>query len=215
MLMNHAADASQNLDTRRLPSPDRTPTVTPLDVRQAKFATAIRGFDRAEVAAFLLEAADGYENALRENERLRQEVVRLEVSLHQYRELEGSLKGAVMHAQKLGDDMRETATQEAGRTRETAAQEAGRIRDLAAQDALRIVKEAEGKAELLLQRAQSAIEDVQREIDGMRMKRREAESGLESIIMALHNTLEFVREQEQREQRVVQHRPRLDVVQSA
>ena len=198
MLMNHA-DASSSVDSRRLPSPDRTPTVTPLDVRQAKFGTTMRGFDRTEVTAFLLEAADGYEMATRENERLRQEIARLEASLHQYRELEGSLKSAVMNAQRLADDMRETARQDAER-----------MRDQAGQEALRIIKESEGKAELLLDRAQAAVEDVQREIDGLKLKRREAQSGLESIISALHNTLDFVREQEEREHRVVAHRPRLE-----
>ena len=59
MLMSHTETAPSAETRRLLPSPDRTPSITPLDVRQAKFATAIRGFDRAEVSAFLLEAADG------------------------------------------------------------------------------------------------------------------------------------------------------------
>lgn len=198
MLMSQTEPAP-SADTRRLPSPDRTPSVTPLDVRQAKFATSMRGFDKAEVSAFLLEAADGYEQAMRENERLRQEIVRLETALVQYRELEGTLKGALIGAQKLADDVRENATQEAARTREHAAHEAARI-----------VRDAESRVELLMEQSNARIEDVQREIDGLRLKRREAESSLESIIGALRNTLEFVREQESRDQRVVAHRPRLE-----
>jgi cell division initiation protein len=165
------------LDTRRLPLPERTLTVTPLDLRQAKFKTSMRGFDRTEVTAFLLEAADGFDQALRENERLRHDVVRLEASISQYRELEGSLKSTLMSAQKIADDMRENAEKEA----------------------TRIVREAEGRAELTMQRAAARQEDVQREIDGLRMKRREAETNLQSIIGALNNTIEFIREQEQRE----------------
>jgi len=61
----------------------------------------------------------------------------------------------------------------------------------------------------------SALEDVQREIDGLRLKRRESEVALESIIAALHNTLEYVREQDQREARIIPHRPLLNVAQSA
>ena len=67
----------------------------------------------------------------------------------------------------------------------------------------------------MMQRAQAQLEDVQREIDGLRLKRRESEVALESIIAALHNTLEFVREQEQRETRIIPHRPLLNVAQSA
>lgn len=186
-------DLTPAIETRRLPSPDRHSAPTPLDVRQAKFSTSMRGYERAEVNAFLLEAADGYEQATRENERLRQEVARLEASLSQYRELESALKGALMSAQKVSDDMKETASLEAAR----------------------IIREAEGRAELITQKAQAALEDVQREIDGLRLKRRESEVALESIIAALHNTLEFVREQDQREHRVIPHRPLLNVAHSA
>jgi cell division initiation protein len=174
-------------ETRRLPLPERNLAVSPLDLRQAKFNASLRGFDRTEVTTFLLEAADGYDQALRENERLRHDLVRLEASISQYRELESSLKSTLMTAQRVGDDMRETASQEAAR----------------------IVREAEGRADLLLQRAQARHEDMQREIDGLRMKRREAQANLESIIGALHNTIDFIREQEQRE-RGVPHRPLLE-----
>lgn len=186
-------DLTPAIDARRLPSPDRHSAPTPLDVRQAKFSSAMRGYERNEVNAFLLEAADGYEQASRENERLRQEVVRLDASLAQYRELENALKGALMSAQKVADDMKENASQEAAR----------------------IVREAEGRAEIIKQKTQAQLEDTQREIDGLRLKRRESEVALESIIAALHNTLEFVRDQEQREHRVIPHRPLLNVAQSA
>ena len=62
-----------------------------------------------------------------------------------------------------------------------------------------------------MQRTQAQLEDVQREIDGLRLKRRESEVMLESIIAALQNTLEFVREQDQREGRVLSMRTRVDI----
>jgi len=191
--MLNSEDQTPPIETRRLPSPDRHSVPTPLDVRQAKFASAMRGYDRAEVNAFLLEAADGYEQSNRENERLRQELARLDASLSQYRELESALKGALMSAQKVSDDMKETASLEAAR----------------------IVREAQGSSAIMIQKAQAQLEDIQREIDGLRLKRRESEMALESIIAALHNTLDFVREQDQREARVIPHRPLLNVAQSA
>ena len=176
-------------DTRQTKTPERHLKVTPLDLRQTRFKTTMRGFDKAEVAALLQEAADDYENAIRENDRLRQEVVRLETALNQHRELEGSLKSTLMSAQKVADDMRENATKEAAR----------------------IVREAEGRAELLLEKAQARLEDIQREIDGLRMKRRETETNVEAIISSLNNTLEFIHEQEQREEKVVTLRPRVEI----
>ena len=172
-------------DARRLPPPERNMTVMPLDVRQARFPTAIRGYDREEVTSFLEQAAEGYEMALRDNDRLRQEIARLEGALSQFRDLEGSLKNTLMSAQRLADDMKENA----------------------AQESTRIVREAEGRAEMILQKALGKLEDVQREIDGLRMRRREAESGIESLISALGHTLTFVREQDRdRQDKVVPHR---------
>ena len=169
---------------RRIPAPDLA--VMPLDVRQAKFPTSMCGYDREEVATFLEQAAEAFEIALRDNDRLRQEVARLEGALAQFRDLEGSLKNTLMSAQKLADDMRENAAQESAR----------------------IVREAEGRAEMILQKALGRLEDIQREIDGLRMKRREAETGIEALMAALGHTLTFVREQDQRDraEKVVPHR---------
>ena len=181
-------------DARRLPAPERHSGVTPLDLRRQKFkTTTMGGFNRAEVTAFMQEAADGFDAALRENERLRQELARLEAALNQHREVEGSLRNTLLSAQKVADDMRESAQAEADR----------------------IISDAETRADLMTQKAQNRLEDVQREIEGLRMRRRESELGVESIIAALRHTLEFIREQEQRERQdrtatIVQHRPRLE-----
>jgi cell division initiation protein len=191
--MQNPDDNGQITDVRRLPAPERHLGVTPLDMRQPTFSTAMRGFNKVEVSAFLEEAAGDYESALRENDRLRQEIHRLEASLNQFRELEGSLKTTLMSAQKVADDMRETATK----------------------DAARILRDAEGRADLLVQKAQARQEDIEREIDGLRLKRREVETNIEAAISSLHNTLDFIREQERRERdtKVVPHRPH--VVQTA
>ena len=166
---------------------DRSSRVTPIDMRQARFATSMRGFDKPEVTSFLESAASDYEMTLRENERLRQQIATLEASLTQHRELESSLKSTLISAQKVADDMRETAQQ----------------------DAARIIREAEGKAELMMQKAQSRVEDVVRDIDGLKLKRREIQTNMEAAVSALQNTLNFIQEQEQRERdnRIAAPRP--------
>lgn len=165
--------------------------VSPLDLRQAKFNTALRGFDKIEVTSFLMAAADDYEQALRETDRLRQDVSRLEAVLNEYREHEKSLKSTLMAAQKLADDITNNAESEAQR----------------------VLREAQSRSDLLLERTQARLEDVQREIDGLKMKRRDVEISLESTIQTLRSTLDFVREQDARERderQVLLHRPRLD-----
>ena len=185
-------DFSEPDDERRF-SLDRSARVSPIDMRQRKFATALRGIDRDEVAEFLSEAAVDYENALRENDRLRQEIVRLKASLTQYRELEGSLKSTLMSARKVADDMHANAVQESER----------------------ILGDAEARAELTLQSAQVKLETVQREIDGLRLKRRDVETSIEATISALRNTLDFVREQDRGRDDPVQASQRPHIVHSA
>ncbi len=162
--------------------------VTPLDLRQQRFKTVMRGYDRGEVQAFLLEAADDYENALRENDRLRQDVAKLDAVLGEHRGLERNLRNTLLTAQKLSDEVKEQAQKEAGL----------------------ILREAEGQRDLILQKAQGRLEDVQREIEALRMKRREVENEIEGLVRTLNSTLEFIREQDARarDERILLHRPR-------
>ena len=92
----------------------------------------------------------------------------------------------------------------------TAQRVSDDIRTNAETQAKQIVHEAESRSDLLLQKTQARLEDIQREIDGMKLKRREMENSLESSIATLKSTLEFVREQEQRErdEKILLHRPR-------
>jgi cell division initiation protein len=162
--------------------------VTPLDLRQQRFQTVMRGYDRGEVQAFLLEAADDYENALRENDKLRQDVAKLDAVLGEHRGQERNLRNTLLTAQKLADEVKEQANNEAGI----------------------ILREAEGRADLLLQKAQARLDEVQREIDALRLKRREVENDIEALVRTLNTTLEFIRDQDarSRDERILLHRPR-------
>jgi cell division initiation protein len=162
--------------------------ITPLDLRQAKLRVTMRGYDRNEVDALLNEVADDYEQALRETDRLHQELLRLEAVVAEHREHERNLRNTLLTAQRLSDEIREHAEQESRR----------------------IVDEAESRADLILQQTQGRLDEVQREIDGLKLKRRDVETTLQSTIAGLRNALEFVREQEQkeREDKILLHRPR-------
>ena len=162
--------------------------VSPLDLRQQKFRTTFRGLDPVEVSSFLLAVADDYEQALREADRLRQDVARLEVTVRGHVEQEKNLQNTMTTAQRLSDD----------------------IKAAAEDDALRIIREAESRSELLLEKTQARVEDIQRDIDGLKLKRRDVEASLEASIQALRNTLDFVREQgvRDRDEKLLTYRPR-------
>jgi cell division initiation protein len=162
--------------------------VSPLDLRQQRFRKSFRGFDPIEVASFLAAVADDYEQALRETDRLRQDLMRMEAVLTEHREHEKNLQATMTTAQKLSDDIKANAELEARR----------------------IIRDAESRSELLLEKTQSRLEDVQREIDGLKLKRKDVETSIEANIATLRNTLDFVREQEARERddKILLHRPR-------
>src|SRR5437867_6674577 len=88
---------------------DRRMKVSPLDLRQQRFRSAFRGFDKVEVTSFLAAVADDYEQALRETDRLRQDLTRMEAVLNEHREAERNLRNTLMTAQKLADDIRKNA----------------------------------------------------------------------------------------------------------
>ena len=154
--------------------PGRVMRIAPLDLRQQKFKTAYRGFDKTEVVAFLTEAADDYEHALREIDRLRQDLGRMEALLADHREREVTLRNTLTTAQKLSDELKEAAHNEAKM----------------------IVREAQGRGDLLLQQAQARSQQIERDIAELRLRRRGVEGSLESSIQALYHALEFIREQD-------------------
>jgi cell division initiation protein len=165
----------------------RVMRIAPLDLRQQKFKTAVRGFDKTEVVAFLTEAADDYEHALREIDRLRQDLVRTEALLADHREREANLRNTLTTAQRLSDEVREAAHNEAKL----------------------IVREAQGRGDLLLQKAQARLEEIERDITDLRLRRRGVEGSLETSIQTLYHALEFIREKDQQpEGEVHLHRPR-------
>jgi len=163
--------------------------VSPLDLRQQRFTTVLRGFDKVEVTSFLAAVAEDYEQALRETDRLRQDLMRMEIKLKEARESERNLTSTLMAAQKLADDIKANAEEE------------GR----------RIIREAEGRSSLLLEKTQARLEDIQREMDGLKLKRKDVQTTIEATIQTLRNTLEFVREQDTRERddKILLHRPRV------
>jgi hypothetical protein len=80
----------------------------------------------------------------------------------------------------------------------TSAQNEGKI----------IVREAQGRADLLLQKAQGRLEEIERDINELRLRRRDVEGSLEASIQSLYRALEFIRDQDKPEERVLLHRPR-------
>src|SRR5204862_3795833 len=126
--------------------------------------------------------------ALSETDQLRQELGQLEAILKEHREQEMNLRNTLMTAQRLSEEIKEHAGQEAER----------------------IVKDAEGRADLVIENMHGRLGDLRSEIDGLRLKRRDVEVSIEATIQTLHNTLEYLRERQEHEaeDKILMHRPR-------
>lgn len=171
---------------------ERRMRITPLDLRQQRFKTGMRGYDKTEVVAFLTEAADDYELVVREMDRLRGDVARLEGLLGEHRSREANLRDTLVTAQQLS----------------------GQVRDQGQREAKLIVDEAQKRASLIIERAHGRLQSLERDIQEMHLRRRDTEGSLEASIQALYRALEFVREQgdarAQAEEKILLHRPRAD-----
>lgn len=162
--------------------------ITPLDLRQQRFKVGFRGFEVTEVVAFLTEAADDYEFALREVDRLRQDLARMGELLNDHRDREANVKNVLVTAQKVSEDLKESAQAEA------------RL----------ILKDAQGRADLLLQTAQGRLEGIERQIGELQLRRHDVELSLEASIASLQHALDFIRVQGKGDVRdkILMHRPR-------
>jgi cell division initiation protein len=168
--------------------PERVMRITPMDMRQQRFKSAMRGYDRTEVVAFLTEAADDYEQAMREIDRLRSDLLRMEALLAEHRQRENNLRDTLLTAQRLSEELKEAAQTEAKL----------------------VIREAQGRADMLLQKAQVRLEEMDHDVNELKLRRRDAEGSVEASIQALYRALEFMRDQDQArsEDKLLLHRPR-------
>lgn len=96
----------------------------PVDIRNRKFRTAMRGYATEEVDEFLAQVADAFAAALQEGDRLGREVARLEALTAGFQKTEEAIKSALVLAQQAAEDTRVSARGQAEQIVERARQEA-------------------------------------------------------------------------------------------
>ena len=146
-------------------------TVTPLDLPKQQFKSSVRGFDRKEVSECAAELAAGYEEALREADRLRDDLGRAQAVVEEHKEQERNLRATLATAQKLADEIRHTAEQESQR----------------------IIAEAQARAADLVQSTTPRLEALEGEVAALRTRRERAATEILSMLATLRATLATVR----------------------
>jgi cell division initiation protein len=94
--------------------------VSPLDIRKQTFRRTLQGFSRDDVIAYLGLIADELETVATENKTLADKAASLEYQLANYREIEASLRNAMVAAERSAEETRrQNAREEELRLRET------------------------------------------------------------------------------------------------
>ena len=125
--------------------------ITPLDIQKHRFRTKLRGCDPDEVRAFLQTFAEQYETVVRENGQLREQSALLREQLREHEERESILKETLLVAQAAAENVRAAARREA---------------DI-------IVKEAEFKAEKMMEISRERIGRYEGRLVELKTVRRE------------------------------------------
>lgn len=87
--------------------------LTPLDIHHKEFTHALRGYNEAEVDAFLDQVADELERLFKENIDLSEKIEGLENKVRDYQDMERTLHNTLLSAQRSADDMMHKAQREA------------------------------------------------------------------------------------------------------
>ena len=150
--------------------------LTPLDVRKKKddLRRTVRGYEPAQVDAFLDLVADRLDSVVQEEVRLKEQVRLLRERLAGFEERERALNEALIAAQELREEARLQAEKQAG---------------------LRL-REAEQQSERLLMNARTEVLDSQRNLAELEARRASFLRGMRSLIER------FLGEVEQEEQRL-------------
>ncbi len=122
--------------------------LSPLDVQHQEFDGALSGFSKKQVREFLNKVADEFEDLLRENQQLREEISKRDQKIEDLQVGEAELKRAVVAAERIGNELKTNAQREAELITEGAKATKAKILE---------------EVELELKNAQLELERLQRE----------------------------------------------------
>jgi cell division initiation protein len=136
--------------------------ITPLDIHNKEFRTAMRGYDRNDVDEFLDAIIKDLEQLLRDNASLKEQTSRLQEELAHYHNLDQTLHNALVVAQQTAEEVKAAAKREAQL----------------------ITREAELKAERLVDDAIAKVRRMTAELDGLRKQAEVFRARLTTILNA-------------------------------
>lgn len=101
--------------------------LSPLEISSQKFSTRIKGYDIAEVDNFLKLVSSDLETLYGEYYNLKEEIVKKNREIEDYKEKDKSISEAVMMVQSVANDIKQSAIKEADAIKKIAVSEAASI----------------------------------------------------------------------------------------
>jgi cell division initiation protein len=142
--------------------------ITPLEIKKQRFAVKMRGYDQAEVETFLEMVSEEYEALMNEKNRLHDELTKSKVQLRDYQQVEKTLQETLMNAQENVSQARENSKREA----------------------LIIMREAELRAEKILDDAKEKLDRMKNDLTILRAQK---ESFSKRLRHLLESQIELLR----------------------
>jgi len=115
--------------------------LSPLDIHNREFKKSLRGYDEADVDAFLDEIIRDFEALYRENTAVKEKINMAEDKIKSVQAMEESLKRALLVAQEAGDQLKMNARREGELIIREAELQSRKIIDEAMVRAQKIVSE--------------------------------------------------------------------------
>lgn len=144
--------------------------LSPLDIQHMEFSSGLNGYSKRQVRDFLARAAEHYEDVLRENQRLGDEVNKLQRRVEELQHAELELKRAVIAAERIGNEMKQNAKREA---------------EL-------MLREAEQRKDALLREAQFRVKETQAEVARLEKERDLFREQFRGMLHAFERSIDHV-----------------------
>ena len=142
--------------------------LTPLDIRQKQFKSTFRGLDSKDVEGFLELIATEFEELTKENMLLKEDAGRQKQRIDEYRDHEKTLQETMVTAQKIAEDMKQSAKKQSEI----------------------VISEAELQAEKIVQGAHTRLVQLVSEINELKRQRTQFESQVRHVVDAHLKLLE-------------------------
>jgi cell division initiation protein len=151
--------------------------LSPLDIESRRFKRALGGYSKVEVESFLAQVADTLSNVILEKQELAQKVKGLLEELETLRSRENRLMDALSAAERLAEERKALANDEADR----------------------LVQDAHRRAEEIIKKTHEKLRRVEDQIARLQIERESFENRLSTLIDDHRRLIEMRREDARRD----------------